>query len=119
MGFKDIRGGDALELIERIIDPAQDILGDPEVVQAASDPTLSYLQKAKIVLKLHKRSVLEVLAAVDGVDVKEYNDNIIDMLRKIIELMNDPDLAFLFPSQGQIRPSSGSATENTTEAEEK
>lgn len=112
MALKDFRGAAALDLLEDIMDPAQAIFGDKEIAETWKSGKPAII-KAKAILKTHKKDVLEILAAVEGVPVEEYHDNIFDMLKKVMDIVNDPDVRFLFRSQGQTVTSSGSATENT------
>ena len=112
MALKDFRGAAALDLLENILDPAQAIFSDQEAVENLKSGK-SIFMKAKALLKTHKKDVLEILAAVAGVPVEEYRDNIFDMLKKVMDLINDPDVRILFQSQGQTGTSSGSATEST------
>ena len=116
MSLKDIRGKDALDLLEVILDPVQNIFGDPEIAAVFRDSTKSKLEQARAVLNTHKDDVIAVLAAVEGVPVDEYQDNLLQMIGKLMTLLNDPDMQFLFPSQRQVTSSSsGAATENTAD----
>lgn len=114
MKISEIKGEAALDALADIIDPATEILSDPEIKKMynSGQPRLLMI---KYLLKNHKKPLLSIMATLDGVPVDEYEFNLITLPMKLMELMNDPDLVMLFQSQGQSikETSSGSATEST------
>ena len=70
-----------------------------------------------IAIRNHKKAVIQIMAAMDGVPVEEYKCNVFTLPVKILELLNDPALVQLFTYQGQTGDanSSGSVSENTEE----
>lgn len=114
MKLSEYKGEAALDLLADLIEPAAEIFGDKEFIAALQ----SGESKAKIVktlLKTHKKSVVEILAAIDGVPADEYTCSVLSLPLKVLEIVNDSDLISLFQSQGQVMgaTSFGSATENT------
>ena len=103
----------ALDLLADLIEPASEILGDKSVVEAASSGNA--WRAVSLAIKHHKKSVMSVLAALDGVPVEEFHCNVMTLPTKLIELLNDPDIAQLFSFAGQTEDQtpSGSHTENT------
>ena len=115
MKFSEIKNEKAIEALADMFDPIVEIASDAEIVSAArKDDKVSTV---KLMLKNHSRAIFELLAASEGVSPDDYECNMLTLPMKLLELLNQPEFAFLFPSQGQETPtSSGSATE-ITEAE--
>ena len=110
MKLSELKGEAAINCLADIIEPAVAILSDKEVVDAVkSDNKIGAITKA---LKLHKKEVADIVAALDGVSVDEIN--VISLPMKLLEILNDPIVVNLFQSQGQTegQTSSGSASEN-------
>lgn len=114
MKISEIKGEAALDALAEIIDPATEILNDPEVktIYKSGQPKLLLI---KYLLKNHKKPLIKIMATLEGTPVEDYEFNLITLPVKLLELMNDPDLMVLFQSQGQSEKetSSGSATEST------
>ncbi len=89
----------AIEALADMMDPIIEIFSDQELknIYAKGDRVGSI----KYALKNHSRSVLTILAIMDGVDVDEYECNMMTLPAKIINLLNDPDIATLFQLQDQ------------------
>lgn len=119
MKLSDYKGEDALDLIADILEPSMEIIGDPEIKETARSKDKNLMQIVKIILKKHKKSILEIMARIDGEDPDEYNPTFFELPKKILELLNDESLIDLFTSQGQkeVVPLSGSATVISEEAE--
>lgn len=116
MRLSEAKNEDAIELIADLIEPASEIFSDKEVAQAGRDNNKA--KAVKIALKNHSKAVVEILARLDGVEVNDYNKNVIEMTVELLNLLNDKELIEVFQSQGQEQTLFGSATENT-EADEK
>lgn len=118
MRLSDYKDEAALELLADLIEPASEILGDNAVRDAASAGKT--WRAVAIAIKNHKKSVLQVLAALDGVPVEEYHCNVLTLPAKLVELFDDPDIAQLFSFAGQKEEQnlSGSLTENTEVGEQ-
>lgn len=112
MRLSEIRGERALDALADLIDPVSIIAQDREIRLAIQNGNNNFAIKQG--LKKHKKEVMQILAILDGEDVETYSPNILTVPTKLLEILNDPDLASLFQSQGQImNTSSGSVTENT------
>ena len=95
-----------------MFDPIVEIASDAEIVSAARNN--DKVSTVKLMLKNHSRAIFELLAASEGSTPDEYECNMLTLPMKLLELLNQPEFNFLFPSQGQGTPtSSGSATEST------
>lgn len=104
---------EALDLFADLIEPAAEILSDPKVqnaIQSGGKPATA----VKWAIKNHKQAVIEILARVDGIPVDEYSVNVFTLPKKLVELMNLPEVQELFTGQAlNVNASSGSATVNT------
>lgn len=114
MKLSDFKGENALDLLADIIEPAAEILGDKEIAELYNG---GWKKAAivKIAIKKHKKEVIEILAAMDGVPVEEYSCNVLTLPLKLLEILNDKEFMELFTFAGQTggAKSSGSPTENT------
>lgn len=121
--LSEIRGEDAIEVLAQIVEPAAEIMSDKEIVSAARGE--KRIRLVSLMLKTHKTEVLQIMAALDGVDYedevayKQYVDsqNLLSLPKALLDIVNDKDLMDLFTSQGQDETSSGSAMESTEAAE--
>jgi hypothetical protein len=114
MKISDYKGEAALELLAEIIEPAAEIMTDKEVVGAFKK---NKFKGVSLAIKSHKAAIIRVMAAIDGVPVEEYHCNVFTLPQKVLQILNDKELAELFISQGQMgdAKSSGSASVNTEE----
>jgi hypothetical protein len=115
MKISEYRNEDALDLLADIIAPASAIIADPNFQKKVqTEPKLTIVM---YVLKNHKRSIVEILARLEGKTVKEYDANIVQMTKSLLEILNDEELKDFFLSQGQMTDGafSGSAMESTEE----
>ena len=112
MRLSDIKGEAALDVFVNIIDPASEIIADPELERLVKT-NATKMELVKAAIRNHKKAVIEILAALDGKTPEEYNISVLTLPAKLIEIFNDPELINLFQSQGQTLTSSGPATENT------
>lgn len=129
MRLSDIRGERTFEVIAEIIEPIANIASDetsseffrreklPEGV-SAKDFLLKRAKKSiPSLLKGHKKDLIVILAALDGVDKDEYSEslNLLKLIRDVTELLTDEAFAELFISAQSEKENnaSGSAPENT------
>ena len=118
MKLSEYKGDDALELLADLLEPASEIIGDPDVKEMfqSKEPLL---KTVKVILKNHKKAVTEILARLDGQEPEEYEVKVLTLPVKLMELLQDEELLAVFQSQAQNmeQMSSGSATENIAEIE--
>lgn len=100
MKLSEIKGEKAIEVIAEIIEPATEILNDPEVKLSARSKNIA--AAVSIALKNHPKQVLHVLAAIDGEDQETYEPSLLEIPKKLIDLLNDPELSALFMPSDQI-----------------
>ena len=93
--LSEIKGEEALDVLAEIIEPAAEIFTD-EAVKKALTEGKNKLEAVKIVLKEHKKAVIAVMAALEGVAVEEYQPSLLALPAMLLEVLNDPDLQKLF-----------------------
>ena len=114
MKLSEYQGEAALDILADLIEPAGEIMSDKEIGEVFKKNRFKAIGLA---IRNHKKAVMQIMAAMDGVPVDEYNCNVFTLPVKILELLNDPDIVQLFTYQGQTGDanSSGSVSENTEE----
>lgn len=116
MRLSEIKGERALDVIADIIEPISEIMADKEVAKTMRSGKKS--KAISLAIKNHKKAVVEVLAALDGKSVDEYECNILSLPKQILDIVNDPAVIELFTSQTQQTSTPfGSATENIVVSE--
>lgn len=121
MKLSQIKNEDALEVLAEIMEPVAEIVKDKKFEQLMKDPNTPNIDRVKYILKVHKTSIVKIIAAMHQVPVEEYEFNIISLTKDVLEMMDDDDLLGLFTSQSQeaYATNSGSATENIEESDQK
>lgn len=119
MKLSEYKNEAALDLLVDIAEPAAEIFADKEISEALKrgDKKIAVVKNA---IKNHKKSVIEILAVLDGIPVEEYSCNVFTIPVKLLEILNDKDLIEFFTSAGQTKgaKSSTSHTENIEEKEQ-
>ena len=111
MKLSEYQGEAALDILADLIEPAGEIMSDKEIGEVFKKNRFKAIGLA---IKNHKKAVMQIMAAMDGVPVEEYKCNVFSLPVKILEILNDPEMIQLFQYQGQTGDanSSGSASEN-------
>lgn len=108
-----------LDFIANIIDPIGTIYSDEELRKTFQDGGNMLLLAGKI-LKKYKQEAIEILSALQGVDAKDFNMNVFEMIKSLAELLQESRVelltVFTTPEQKTEDTSSGSPTA-TTEGE--
>ena len=120
MKISDYKGEDAIDLLADIIDPLSAILDDDEIQkEAEAGEGMKTLKMARMILKKYKSECIAIFARIEGVDVSEYKPTLFQLIKQVLDVLNDEEAQELFTSQGQIEDaaSSGSATDNIPDAE--
>ena len=114
MKLSEYKDEAALDLLVELIDPAAEIFSDKQIATILKNNGAP-MKAVKIAIKNHKQSVIKILAAIEGVDVKDYHCNVFTLPMALLNLLNDTDLMNFFASQGLMAAASysGSVTENT------
>lgn len=116
MRLSDYKGEDALDLLAELIEPFTEIISDGEIKKAIKD-NKPRPELIKLIIKGHKKSILEIMAQINGEDPSTFAPTVLDLPLMLIDLLNDEAVTQLFRSQVQtsVEEPSGPATE-TTEA---
>lgn len=114
MKLSEIKGEHALDVLAEIMDPVVEIVSD-EKINKAIKGELPKITIAKLILKSHPKSIIHILALLNGEDPETYEPSLLVLPKMLLELMNDEELIELFQSQGQMMDSAyfGSATETS------
>lgn len=118
MKISEITGRDAIEVMADILDPITKIMADEAISNAFKHKTR--IEAISLMLKSYADEVIIILARLDNADPKDYEVKLTTLPRKLIELLEDPDINDLFTSQAQNeeQDSFGSATESIEETED-
>ena len=116
MKLREYKGEEALDVLADLIDPITEICQDTDMIQMLQDNG-KVSNACKMLLKNHKKQVIEIMAAIDRKDPDEYQINVFTLPMKLLDILNDPDVQKLFTSQGQQRDAKffGSALEKEKE----
>ena len=130
MKLSELKGERAVEVIADLIAPIANIAEDQKNLQlfraekqdgeSNHDMAVRDMKKKiPVLLKTHKKDVVDILCAVNGSDPDDLS--ILDIIRGVIDLANDKDFLSLFlsaVSQGeQTQPTESSADAINSEPE--
>ena len=112
--LSEYKDEEALDLLADILSPTVEIMQD-EAVQKffnKGDEKMTVADVVALVIKAHKKAVMQIMAALEGVPSEEYHCNIFTLPAQLMQVVNDPDLRAFFALQGQTdsASTSGSAT---------
>ena len=120
--LSDYQDEQALDLLADCFEPAVNILTDEAFAKAFDGGRR--IEAVKIAIKNHKPDVMAVLAAMEGVPVREFHCSVLTLpmrLGEVIgEIMNNPEVMAFFTQQGKKKSGTafGSAMESTEENEQ-
>lgn len=97
MRLSEVKNEDALDMLADLIEPASEILADKKVQELIKTKNRGAIIKGLI--KDHKKTIIEILAIIDGVPVEEYEVNVFTLPIKLLDLLNDKELVSFFTSQ--------------------
>lgn len=104
---------DALDFLADIIEPASRIFSDKKVREAfqANDR----VKAAQAILKGHDKDAMVIIAATDKTTPDKCKYSILDLFKKLLEILNDKDIMDFLASQAQMEDQkpSGPATVTT------
>lgn len=115
--ISEYQDGDALDLLADLLEPAVEIIGDTKVQDAYKAG--GKLRAISAAIKLHKGAVMEVMARMNDVPVKEYHCNFLTLPIMLLDLLNDDMLIGFFTEQVQMMTTSdasGPVTGNIEDA---
>lgn len=126
MKLSDVKGERVLDVIADIVDPVANISSDPTAAElfarrrtpkgmTAKAFMLERVRKSvPALLKGHKKDVIAVLAAIEGVTPEEYTERLtlVTLIKDCTELLTDDLFTTLFIS-AETEKSAGSVSVNT------
>lgn len=98
MKLSEYKNEDALDLLADLIEPVAVLITDDKFKKMISE-NKSKLEVAKFLLKEHNKEIIAVLARLNGKEV--YDANVVEILKQVLDLINDPVLVDFFVSQVQ------------------
>ena len=119
--LSEYKNEDALDLLADLIEPAAEIFADAKFQKMFSKGKTTKIALIQYMLKNHPKAVLNIMARLDGVPIKDYEVGLFDLPMKLMELLDDEELVHFFVSQGlgMGNVSFGPATETSEETEHK
>lgn len=95
MKLSEIKGEEALDVLADIIEPVSMMLADPKVKEMweSGKPKLLLVQ---YLLKNHKKELLTTMAIIDRENPDTYKPSLVDIPKKLLEILNDEDVQSLF-----------------------
>lgn len=121
MRLSDYKGEAVIDLIGEIVEPIGALFKDEEIVSLFSkkgnNEPRNITEIVKIACKNHKNDIMEILAAINGQTVEQYQPTLTEFIAQAVFLFKDltKDIMTVFTSSEQKteKESFGSATENT------
>lgn len=127
MRLSDIKGERTMEVLAAVIDPLANIAASQEAKDFLRREKLPEGTSAKefvmgrvrtalpILLNKHKKDILAIMAAIEGVSYEEYAEQLdmIKLLNDAVDLLNDEAFLKLFFSAQNTGKPCGSAPVNT------
>lgn len=116
--LSDYKNEEALDLLVDIIEPASELMSDSDSVALLySKKPGDRVKGVTQMIKAHKSAVIQILAALDGVPVDQFECGFFTLPTRLIEILNDKELLTFFTEQQtqNSEKSSSSAMENIEE----
>lgn len=121
--LQDVKGEEALDVLADVLEYAVKLVQNDTIREILNKKGFRDVEAIKVLIKEGKHEIIQIMAAIDG---KPYNEflNSLDLLTlpvMLYETFNDEALQAVFTSQVQTMGvnSSGLATENIEESEQK
>lgn len=116
--LSDYKNEEALDLLVDIMEPAAELMSDSDTVQLLySKKAGDRMKGVKQMIKEHKGAVIEILAALEGVPVNEFECSVFTIPTRLLEILNDKELlSFFTDQQTQSSEMSSTSAMETTQA---
>lgn len=101
MKISDFKNEEALDLLVEILDPIGEIFSDKDFTDAITKG--DKMKAVKLAINNHKEEILTILACLEGKKREEYQANILEMTKQILDVLNDKELVDFFISQGLMK----------------
>lgn len=109
MKLSDHKGTEALEMLGDLIEYITDIMTDEgfaKLAKSGGEP----IKIVQYLLQHHAQSILAIMARIEGEDQETYQPGLLELPKKVLELVNDPDVADLFTSWQKTTQETSSAS---------
>lgn len=92
----DAKNEDGLELLADLIEPIQSIALNKEVKKARDKKGATQFDLIRAIMKNCKKELITIFALLDGAEIEGYEISAADMMKKMLNLMNDPEVMGFF-----------------------
>lgn len=99
MRLLELKNEEALDLLADIIDPISRITSDKLFLETYKSG--DKVGAIKILIRAHKKEIIEIMAISEGVPVEEYQFNVLTLPAVLMDILNSEEISSLFPSSGQ------------------
>ena len=112
--LSEYKGEEALDLLVEILEPSAEMMADQRVMNMLMSNGRR-MEGIKLLIKEHKGAVIQIMAALDGVPVDQYEYSFLTLPLRLVEVLNDKELLSFFTEAAKTSSdsASGSPTENT------
>ena len=93
---KQKKNEEALEMLVDILEPAVEIFTDPDITDLWGQKDVKMTTLISTAVKKYKTNVIRILAATDGITYEEADYSMTDIINKVMEILNNPDLMVFF-----------------------
>lgn len=110
----ELRREEALDLLADIIEPATEIMSDKDIAEELKNEKM--VKAVSTIIKKHKKSVLEIMARIEGESPETYSPNILQLPFMVLMILNNKELIELFRFAGRQEETNSyiGVSENTT-----
>ena len=110
--LSEYKDDEALDLLADLLEPCIEMFADKEL--AALIRSNNKIKAVSHAIKEHKKEVVQIMARLNGKEVKDFHYNVITLPKMVLEVLNDKELLDFFSQQGEngVETLSGSVTEN-------
>lgn len=96
--ISDFKNEDAIELLADIVEPCSTIVNDTELRKDFAKDKMKAVSKG---LKKYKKEIIEILARLEDVPVKEFTCTPVTLVSKVLDVLNDKELNDFLSSLAQ------------------
>ncbi len=92
--FSEIKGDEAYDVLEGLIEPMAKISKDKELVEAVENG--KNFVAVKLIIRNHRKEINTILALLEGEDPKTYEPSLLALPKMVLNVLNDEELQELF-----------------------
>lgn len=118
MLLREMTDNEAMDATADLLEHIEKITADGEFMEAMRAKG-GRMRAVKLLVTKHREDTLRIISIVEGVGTDTYKWNLLTLPKKVLDILNDPEIGQLFPSvPGKVgRTFSGNVSVNTAEVE--